>query len=218
MSTYNIEMNSYNGSNYDVLYPKTVLNNITNWNSNIYSKAQIDSTISDINDKISKNEEAINQNLESITKSKGFCKKYGGGTYTVNGKYVVISEIAEDIIINSYGAIAIIKNHSEIVYSGSLCISDSNDFEYGIELIDIYRLGRNDIRQVQVSLLNNYNERIYVFSDEHVTNGTNNNIECGYSNYYCGFFTHNESLSETYQIEATLYFFDLNFIINNFVQ
>lgn len=46
MANYNIEMNSYNGTMYDVLYPRTLLNNITDWSSNIYSKSEVDSQIS----------------------------------------------------------------------------------------------------------------------------------------------------------------------------
>ena len=41
-------MNSYNGSTYDQLYPKTLLNNISDWNSNIYSKNEINEQHSQI--------------------------------------------------------------------------------------------------------------------------------------------------------------------------
>ena len=54
----NIEMNYYNGSAYEVLYPQTLLNNVENWEQNIYSKAQIDSKINSINNEIN--------NLESL--------------------------------------------------------------------------------------------------------------------------------------------------------
>ena len=42
MAQYNIEMNSFDGSNYNQLYPKTSINNIPDWNSVIYSKDSID--------------------------------------------------------------------------------------------------------------------------------------------------------------------------------
>ena len=45
-------MNYYNGSAYEVLYPQTLLNNVENWEQNIYSKAQIDSKINSINNEI----------------------------------------------------------------------------------------------------------------------------------------------------------------------
>ena len=45
MAQYNIEMNSFNGSSYDQLYPQTLINNISNWNSVIYSKEEIDTTV-----------------------------------------------------------------------------------------------------------------------------------------------------------------------------
>ena len=52
MSTYNIEMNSYNGTSYDQLYPKTLLENVSDWNNSIYSKEELDSTISNIQNNI----------------------------------------------------------------------------------------------------------------------------------------------------------------------
>ena len=45
MSQYNIEMNSFNGSSYDQLYPQTLLNNISDWANNIYSKTEIDNVL-----------------------------------------------------------------------------------------------------------------------------------------------------------------------------
>lgn len=48
----NIEMNYYNGSAYEVLYPQTLLNNVENWEQNIYSKTQIDSKFNSVNNEI----------------------------------------------------------------------------------------------------------------------------------------------------------------------
>lgn len=45
----NIEMNYYNGSNYEVLYPSVMMNNIGDWNSKVYSKSEIDSKVSEVN-------------------------------------------------------------------------------------------------------------------------------------------------------------------------
>ena len=42
MSQYNIEMNSYDGSQYNQLYPRTLLNNVTDWKGSIYSKSEVD--------------------------------------------------------------------------------------------------------------------------------------------------------------------------------
>lgn len=50
MATHNIEMNYLNtSSSYDVLYPKTSINNIPDWSSVIYSKDSIDDYINNIN-------------------------------------------------------------------------------------------------------------------------------------------------------------------------
>lgn len=56
MANYNIEMNYYNGNSYDILQPKTILNNISDWQNSIYSKTEIDSKIS-----------IIQQELDSFT-------------------------------------------------------------------------------------------------------------------------------------------------------
>ena len=52
MANYNIEMQYYNGSSYDVLYPNIPLSNVNDWEDNVYSKTEIDSTISSINNSI----------------------------------------------------------------------------------------------------------------------------------------------------------------------
>lgn len=52
MASYNIEMQCYNGSSYDVLYPNIPISAVSNWEDNVYSKTEIDSTISSINNSI----------------------------------------------------------------------------------------------------------------------------------------------------------------------
>lgn len=47
-----IEMNYKLDSGYEVLYPSTLLANVTDWSAQIYSKSEIDSKISTINDDI----------------------------------------------------------------------------------------------------------------------------------------------------------------------
>ena len=41
----NIEMNYYNGTDYEILYPSVMMNNIGDWQSNVYSKAETDNKI-----------------------------------------------------------------------------------------------------------------------------------------------------------------------------
>ena len=48
----NIEMNYKTEAGYEVLYPSTLLANVTDWNTSIYSKSEIDSKVSTINDSI----------------------------------------------------------------------------------------------------------------------------------------------------------------------
>ena len=53
MSQYNIEMNLYDGSSYNQLYPQTLLNNVIDWGNNLYNKEEIDNQISEINNEFS---------------------------------------------------------------------------------------------------------------------------------------------------------------------
>lgn len=48
----NIEMNYKVSDGYEILYPNILLANVTDWNTSIYSKSEIDSKISTINDDI----------------------------------------------------------------------------------------------------------------------------------------------------------------------
>ena len=66
----NIEMNYFNGSGYEQLYPRTNMNNISDWNSYVYSKSQVDSTVSGINQQISNinnSVSTIENNISSIS-------------------------------------------------------------------------------------------------------------------------------------------------------
>ena len=66
----NIEMNYLNGSGYEQLYPRTNMSNISDWNSYVYSKAQVDGNISSVNNSLSVQIEEItkkvNQGISGI--------------------------------------------------------------------------------------------------------------------------------------------------------
>lgn len=68
MAQYNIEMNSYDGRQYNQLYPKTSLNNVMDWQNSIYSKTEVDNTFSEVNDKIT--------DIETVTSTFGFVKAH----------------------------------------------------------------------------------------------------------------------------------------------
>ena len=46
MANYNIQMEYFNGSSYDILQPQTILNNITDWASNLYSRTEVNNLLS----------------------------------------------------------------------------------------------------------------------------------------------------------------------------
>ena len=48
----NVEMNYFNGADYDVIYPQSLLENITDWENDIYDKTQIDDIKSELQNNI----------------------------------------------------------------------------------------------------------------------------------------------------------------------
>lgn len=69
MANYNIEMNYYNGNSYDILQPKTILNNISDWQNNIYNKTEIDNKIQQETQNINSQIENINSKMEDYDNS-----------------------------------------------------------------------------------------------------------------------------------------------------
>ena len=77
MAQYNIEMNSYDGSQYNQLYPQTLLNNITDWAQNIYNKSETNDQINTI----------INQTVPSLVSNSfdyGWRNGTGTDSFTLN--------------------------------------------------------------------------------------------------------------------------------------
>ena len=67
MAQYNIEMNSFNGSQYNQLYPRTLLNNITDWSNTLYTKTEIDNQKNEIMNAIN---ETSPENGELLTSAE----------------------------------------------------------------------------------------------------------------------------------------------------
>ena len=49
---YNIQMNYYDGSSYQELYPRTLLSNVSDWRNSIYNKTEVDSIKSTLQNNI----------------------------------------------------------------------------------------------------------------------------------------------------------------------
>ena len=83
MANYNIEMNSLNSDgNYDVLYPRTLLNNVTDWSNNVYSKSEVDSQVSNLNSTIS----SLNSTISSVSSDlSNMTNKLTNGTLLYQG-------------------------------------------------------------------------------------------------------------------------------------
>lgn len=66
MSTYNIEMNYFNGSGYDQLRPRTILNNVTDWSNTLYNKTQVDSKINTLKSTV----DDLSDSIDNISSGK----------------------------------------------------------------------------------------------------------------------------------------------------
>lgn len=69
MANYNIEMNYYNGNSYDILQPKTILNNISDWQNSIYNKTEVDNKIQQETQNINSQIANINSKMEDYDNS-----------------------------------------------------------------------------------------------------------------------------------------------------
>ena len=87
MSTYNVEMSYFNGSGYDQLYPRSKMSNISDWNSYVYSKSEVDNTVNGINNKLNSGINGINPWVSFYNRT---IKKRGRVNYA-GGKSVVYS-------------------------------------------------------------------------------------------------------------------------------
>ena len=94
----NIEMNYFNGSGYEQLYPRTNMSNISDWNSYVYSKSQVDNTVSGINNSI----EDINNNIETINNNIS----------NINNNYKVV-KIGSYILTNTRAELFNMANYIE---------------------------------------------------------------------------------------------------------
>lgn len=128
MAQYNIEMNSYDGSQYNQLYPRTLLNNVTDWNGSIYSKSEVDSTINSINTKIS--------NIQSFV-------NIGNWSILISNKTVTQNEINDATTTQVLGQNWLSPYQDAIIYihSGSwsyhMLASDSTTRYYSISVGDL---------------------------------------------------------------------------------
>ena len=77
----NIEINYKISDGYEVLYPSTLLANVTDWSASIYSKSEIDSKISTINNGIN-NAQMNPGGWENLGKFNGNTGNVGQDSYT----------------------------------------------------------------------------------------------------------------------------------------
>lgn len=122
MSQYNIEMNSFNGSTYDQLYPKTLLENVSNWNGSVYSKSEVDSELNSVSTQIS----SLNRTVTSLSNTVS----------TFSAGFKVLGNIAiHNNLSNSFNFPKSIGSYSVLLFmtnsdgSGNLYVNNNNDLE-----------------------------------------------------------------------------------------
>ena len=94
MSTYNVEMSYFNGSGYDQLYPRSKMSNISDWNSYVYSKSQVDNTVNGINNKLNSGISGINPwvSFYNRTINRSGRINYAGGNSVVYSNFLSPNE------------------------------------------------------------------------------------------------------------------------------
>ena len=214
MATRNIQMNYYNGSSYDQLYPQTLLSNVSNWNNSIYSKSEVDNIINS-------NIEDVKENLTKQLQIPNFVQyqtKRINGTITSDSKSSSDKTIAkelfpsntfycyEDIIITASGSITMEdeKNYSKnlklitsirdmsytytfISQSSDIRLSFSGSDTKSIFLIK-YGFGMNNIGGGQITTESDITAQygIDLFSIYYDHNDTLDNYSIFYKNLYNG--------------------------------
>lgn len=110
---YNIEMQYYDGSEYQILNPKTNLNQVSDWNNSIYNKSEIDSKISTINSTVTSLQNSVNSMGSIATTS---------WTLAVSNKSLVNSSggvsISLGVSLNSIAALRFEGKNLLTVYQG----------------------------------------------------------------------------------------------------
>lgn len=154
MTQYNIEMNSFNGSTYDQLYPKTLLENVSNWNSSIYSKSEVDGFVSNLNSSISKINTSISNfkmkcdTITSISISANTEKSSFIIPDTINNYFIVVLYSAINSGYSSQGLL--IYDRSNIDSSSTRPILSSS----GTGLIGIY------LQDIDICIYSNSSENV----------------------------------------------------------
>ena len=114
MATRNIEMNYFNGSSYDQLYPNTVMSNVSDWGNYVYSKSEVDGSIGEINAK-------LNNGLKGVAPWTLFQSKKVTQSITVKEQSNIEDKLLEQIFAGNY-----VADTEDVIMTLSFNISVSN--------------------------------------------------------------------------------------------
>lgn len=136
--SYNIEMQYYDGSEYQVLNPKTNLNQISDWTNSIYNKSEIDSKVSALDNKIKQLEVFKNGfNYNKINTVKLNQTLTGG--YNISGtqygtNVIIIQENSyltyQDIAVLVSGSVSWTNTGSQLEFTSQIKMTGSTRGQY----------------------------------------------------------------------------------------
>ena len=133
MAQYNIEMNSFDGSQYNQLYPRTLLNNVTDWNGSIYSKSEVDSELNSVstnfNSKISTITGQISSLNRTVTSLSNTVSTFSAG-FKVLGNIAIHNNVSNSFNfpkpIGSYSVLLFMTNSDR---GGTLYVNDNDELD-----------------------------------------------------------------------------------------
>ena len=138
---YNIQMNYYDGSNYQELNPKTLLANVSDYNNYLYTKTEVDSIKNTLQDNIDNKIDGINK-------------------FSFNTSFSVVSTSATTARGNVRFA-DYIYNYSKIIID---CSSASLSGNYYFSFFDLEGVGPNKNELIVYEIMNSDTTNYVYFS------------------------------------------------------
>ena len=128
MAIRNILMNYYNGNGYDELYPQTTLSNVSDWESNLYSKTEVDKIKNSLETSIN----SMKDTLETLS------WKFLTSVTITNNTAIVTLPVSLAKISEIFISAKLNSTNSKEPASGSIYLINSAQTQIGGFLIERY--------------------------------------------------------------------------------
>ena len=133
MANYNIEMSSFNGNSYDQLYPKTLLNNVSDWMNSIYSKSEVDNEINsvsiDFNGKISTITGQVSSLSSTVASLSSTISSFSAGFKVLGSMTIQNSSTNSFNFSKSIGNYSVLLFMTDSTNGGTLYINGNAELE-----------------------------------------------------------------------------------------